>query len=357
MDPIESFFNFYLGRELGVCGELLYNGFNSLENNSPVIRKEDELTYLNEGYAFSFLINTSVAFERLEKIILLFLINQESPNKIASFLNIKMKSNFSDDDVFKNNIFEYVDDMSAFSKPETKRLMEHRNLNIVAYINQLKSKTIELNTDENHLLNILDTFYKSFRYGRFHPKDFSVGGYGPDNKLLNDLLTHWEQNDEPSTRDKEKNLYDLGKCINKLAKKYYAIIREFAYKMNVYTYELHDDSNAQTVFLNIDDSLHDIFIQKRITREELLYNLAYNQIKKIAGDEIPDKLPIEFDIIEDFLLYGDDNYFTDSVNETLNIALNDDDDDYDSYYNKEKIIEREKHIHQLLLMFSNMQRI
>lgn len=271
-----------------------------------------------------------------------------------------MKSNFSDDDVFKNNIFEYVDDMSAFSKPETKRLMDHCNLNIVAYINQLKSKTIELNTDENHLLNILDTFYKSFRYGRFHPKDFSVGGYGPDNKLLNkllnDLLTHWEQNDEPSTRDKEKNLYDLGKCINKLAKKYYAIIREFAYKMNVYTYELHDDSNAQTVFLNIDDSLHDIFIQKRITREELLYNLAYNQIKKLAGDEIPDKLPIEFDIIEDFLLYGDDNYFTDSVNETLDIALAEDDDDYEPYSNKEKIITREKLIHGLLLMFSKTKK-
>lgn len=356
MDPIEFFFNFYLGRELGVCGELLYNGFNSLENNSPVIRKEDELTYLNEGYAFSFLINTSVAFERLEKIILLFLINQESPDKIASFLNIKMKSNFSDDDVFKNNIFEYVDDTSAFSRPETNRLMDHCNLNIVAYINQLKSKTIELNTDENHLLHILDTFYKSFRYGRFHPKDLSVGGYGPDNKLLNDLLTHWEQNDEPSTRDKEKNLYDLGKCINKLAKKYYAIIREFAYKMNVYTYELHDDSNAQTVFLNIDDSLHDIFIQKRITREELLYNLAYNQIKKLAGDEIPDKLPIEFDIIEDFLLYGDDNYFTDSVNETLDIALAEDDDDYEPYSNKEKIITREKLIHGLLLMFSKTKK-
>ncbi len=356
MDPIEFFFNFYLGRELGVCGELLYNGFNSLENNSPIIRDEDYLTYANESYAFSFLIDTSVAFERLEKIILLFLINQETPDKMASFLNIKMKSNFSDDDVFKNNIFEYVDDMSAFSKPETKRLMDHCNLNIVAYINQLKSKTIELNTDENHLLNILDTFYKSFRYGRFHPKDFSVGGYGPDNKLLNDLLTHWEQNDEPSTRDKEKNLYDLGKCINKLAKKYYAIIREFAYKMNVYTYELHDDSNAQTVFLNIDDSLHDIFIQKRITREELLYNLAYNQIKKLAGDEIPDKLPIEFDIIEDFLLYGDDNYFTDSVNETLDIALAEDDDDYEPYSNKEKIITREKLIHGLLLMFSKTKK-
>lgn len=267
-----------------------------------------------------------------------------------------MKSNFSDDDVFKNNIFEYVDDMSAFSKPEFNRLMDHHNLNIVAYINQLKSKTIELNTDEKHLLNILDTFYDSFRYGRFHPKDFSVGGYGPDNKLLNDLLTHWEQNDEPSTRDKEKNLYDLGKCINKLAKKYYAIIREFAYKMNVYTYELHDDSNAQTVFLNIDDSLHDIFIQKRITREELLYNLAYNQIKKLAGDEIPDKLPIEFDIIEDFLLYGDDNYFTDSVNETLDIALAEDDDDYEPYSNKEKIITREKLIHGLLLMFSKTKK-
>lgn len=239
--------------------------------------------------------------------------------------------------------------MSAFSKTEIKRLNDHHNLNIINYINRLKSNTIKLNKDEKYLLNILDTFYDLFRYGRFHPKDFSACGYAHDTELLNDLLTHWEQNGEPVSSDKEHNLYVLGRCINKLAKKYYAIIREFAYKMNVYTYELHDGSNAQTVFLNIDDSLHDIFIQKRITREELLYNLAYNKIKKLAGDEIPDKLPIEFDIIEDFLLYGDDNHFTDSVNETLNIALNDD-DDYDSYYNKEKIIEREKNIHQLLLM-------
>lgn len=356
MDPIEFFFNFYLGRELGVCGELLYNGFNSLENNSPIIRDEDYLTYANESYAFSFLIDTSVAFERLEKIILLFLINQETPDKMASFLNIKMKSTFSDEDVITKNFFEYVNDMSAFSEIEIRRLNDHHNLNIINYINQLKSNTIKLNKDEKYLLKILDTFYDSFRYGRFHPKDFSARGYAHDTELLNDLLTHWEQNGEPVSFDKEHNLYVLGRCINKLAKKYYDIIKKFAKKMDIFTYELHDDSNAQSVFLNINDSLHDIFVQKRVTREELLYNLAYNQIKELASDEIPDKLPIEFDIIEDFLLYGDDNYFSDSVNETLDIALAEDDDDYEPYSNKEKIITREKLIHGLLLMFSKTKK-
>ncbi|MDN6731731.1 MAG: hypothetical protein L0L39_06070, partial [Atopostipes suicloacalis] len=81
MTPEEYFFNMYLGRELGVCGDLIYKGFESLENDSPIIKtgEEEKLTYLNEAPAFSFLINTSVAFERLGKIIILFLLRKNKP--------------------------------------------------------------------------------------------------------------------------------------------------------------------------------------------------------------------------------------------------------------------------------------
>ena len=82
MNEEEYFFNTYLGRELNVCGDLIYKGFEALENNQQNILDNEELNqalgidsvdFLQEAPAFIFWINNSIAFERLGKIIILFL--------------------------------------------------------------------------------------------------------------------------------------------------------------------------------------------------------------------------------------------------------------------------------------------
>ena len=83
MNKEEYFFNTYLGRELNVCGDLIYKGFEALENNQQNILNndywyqelgiKDSVDFLQEAPAFIFWINNSIAFERLGKIIVLFL--------------------------------------------------------------------------------------------------------------------------------------------------------------------------------------------------------------------------------------------------------------------------------------------
>lgn len=43
MNKEEYFFNTYLGRELNVCGDLIYKGFEALENNQQNILNNDYL--------------------------------------------------------------------------------------------------------------------------------------------------------------------------------------------------------------------------------------------------------------------------------------------------------------------------
>lgn len=64
MNKEEYFFNTYLGRELNVCGDLIYKGFEALENNQQNILNNDYLyqelgikdsvDFLQEAPAFIF---------------------------------------------------------------------------------------------------------------------------------------------------------------------------------------------------------------------------------------------------------------------------------------------------------------
>lgn len=87
MDHVEFFFNFFLGKEVAISGDLLYLGFKNMKNK--VLEKPEhnkEFQYYNSTDSFNFLLSYSIAFERLGKVIILFLINDNDPDKIKKLL-------------------------------------------------------------------------------------------------------------------------------------------------------------------------------------------------------------------------------------------------------------------------------
>ncbi|KRK58044.1 hypothetical protein FC73_GL000421 [Fructilactobacillus fructivorans] len=322
-----------MGRELGVCGDLIYKGFEAIENDDDIVLKDkestnDELIDRIESSAFIFFVNMCVSFERLGKIILLFQLNNEHPVEMLYFINEK------DDERAKS--FEF------FGEEVTNALYGHNNIKLIKLIDYYNSNSKEnsfINEKEKYFFQKLDNFYKKFRYGRFNTptnNDFNV-----DVKELNELYIYVIQNimkkskkeikkDKYSNTDlKSDVLYNLGELVQHLVNKYYDEIFKYAYALNIYTYELHGESHSVDVFLNR-TSLHDIFIKKRIVRIELIYYLLYklrfyrninkmHGVKKLTSRDVPKPLDIgEYfgdNYFSNYLKYGEDNFLEEGVME------------------------------------------
>ncbi|MBS9337338.1 hypothetical protein [Fructobacillus parabroussonetiae] len=225
MNPEQYFFNFHLGRELSLCGELLYNGFEAMENDEPLYPKNSkEVSYLDNSAAFIFLINHSVAFERMGKIISLFLLKEQYPNKINGLL----KDYYLSIDEEYDKMTEY----SSFEKEEDEVLHSHSNIKINKLINTIKQGSLELNGSEKYVLQIFDNFYSKYRYGHFNPQDINFQKEAEIvNSLLNYALKHkFMQGLPDSLSDKEKALYSIGVVIQNLTKKYFKKIDCFIKK-------------------------------------------------------------------------------------------------------------------------------
>ncbi|MGO3468392.1 MAG: hypothetical protein ACTIMJ_03535 [Weissella hellenica] len=309
MNNKEQFFNFFLGRELPVCGELIYSGFESLLNDPylSIIDDDNELVFANNATAFNFLINTSVAFERLGKIIILFYLNETYPN---IFTDDKFNKIF-DDPSSKFTIKNILEDL-----PEQQRINtlmnSHKNSNITGFIQEKAPNLLNIDSSERKLFESLDNFYKNQRYGRFHPEQTNT--FYEDSKTLNNLLKH----NSTSQNIVENSLRKLGETIKHLSQKYYKVIKERSTKMNLYTWELSGDSSSMTVFLGENDSLIDDLLLQRFSKNEILYLLLYKEIKK-TDPEIPDPLDIDIDdyFLQKFLNYNNNQYVISSVQNAL----------------------------------------
>lgn len=313
MNNKEQFFNFFLGRELPVCGELIYSGFESLLNDPylDIMDDDDNLIFANNATAFNFLINTSVAFERLGKILILFLLNEKNP------------------DIFTNDMFDNIFDgpsgdssekttITTISKKLTnsnriiKLIHSHNNSSIVDFIRELSPESLIIEKSELKLLSSFDDFYNNQRYGRFNPNQENT--FYEDSKILNDLL----KNISHSQNIVENTLRTLGETIKQLSQKYYEAISQKSIAMNLYAWELPGDSSSMTVFLGEKKSLIDDLLLQRFSKNEILYSLLYKEINKIES-EIPDPLDIEIDdyFLQKFLNYDNNQYVISSVQNAL----------------------------------------
>ncbi len=334
MNNKEQFFNFFLGRELSVCGELIYSGFESLINDPQLnIMDNDELIFANNATAFNFLINTSVAFERLGKILVLFLLNEKNPDIFTNDMFDNIFDGSSDESLKKNSIKTILEKL-----PDSDRIIDivysHKSANIINFIEEQYPNILNIKKNERHLLYSFDEFYNNQRYGRYNPEKGIT--FYEDSKTLNNLLKYFS-NDQYNVGS---NLKTLGKIIKRLAKKYYNIINDKSTEMNLYTWELPGDSSSMTVFLGEKDSLIDDLLLQRFSKNEVLYLLLYKEIKKIES-EIPDPLDIEIDdyFFQNFLNYNNNQYVISNVQNALEES-------------EVKHLEaREKKIHQLIFSY------
>lgn len=317
MNPSEFFFNFYMGRELTNCGNLLYNGFQAIENEQPVFDVEDDknIEFLDDSSAFLFFVNHSISFERMGKIIILFLINKNNPEKINDLLS-----------VYYNSINpEYSVNLKKekFSKIEYRALNAHNNLQIIDLINTLEPGYLNLSRDERYFFETLDKFYANNRYGQFHPK--TTIDYNKNAKDLNTLLNYALNKrfdaSAPNTCDrKEYSLYSIGALIQQLIHQFYTKIDELANYFNIYTTETVGYSNAETIFLNYQNSVHNIFVRNRNSRIELMYFFISPQLKIPSTDSYQ---PLDLDVdsyqMNEIYNSGESKLLDDTVSDLLDI--------------------------------------
>lgn len=318
MNEEEYFFNTYLGRELNVCGDLIYKGFEALENNQRNILDNEELNqalgidsvdFLQEAPAFIFWINNSIAFERLGKIIILFL----------------MWNNNQQNDPYEqiiDEIFSKTDSILENASDREKELLKtHNNNEIYKAINKFGYNLV-LDKEERHLLQLFTEFYNNLRYGRFHDK--KTYEFNQDVIMLKGLFDKFykihRKNIYMCHSKDETALFHIGKTINNMAKKYYESIKELSEQHCLFTYELHEDSFASRVFQNLDESVHELFIWNRIVRNEVTYLFMYDKLHKNYPDA-PEPLEadeIGLDFSDNTLLkQGYNNTLVDYVREVL----------------------------------------
>lgn len=220
--------NINLNKELHIAGTFLYDAISCLE-------KMRHFCYEDE--CFSFLYNTSVGIERLEKIVIILLEHNERDQKQ----------------------FE-------------KSLITHNHLELIKRIERINS--LNLGKEHKKFLSLLSKFYNSYRYDRYNL--LSEIGEDKDQLALISFVSESLGIEIqtnllfPTPIDKQIRSF-LQKIIGKIATQLYQIIRE----SKTFTYELRCDSKAAKIFYANEKEYN--FVDKRICQKEILVYLMNNQ--------------------------------------------------------------------------------
>lgn len=212
MKPAEYWKNFSLGEELSIAGAFAYNGLRRF----CVLRWLD---YPDE--VFEVLYNLAVGMERLLKTAIVLL--------------------------------EHADDLDQ-EKLENS-LKTHNHLKLLEKVQRRE----KINLDAAHVafLELLATFYKSYRYDRF-----SISSTDDLQKERDELLRYFAEqlnlklpNPESLAGTPNEGRYKkfLRRIVHTICRAIYDVIRSRASDLNLYTYELRDGSKAKSMFLGQTD--------------------------------------------------------------------------------------------------------
>lgn len=241
--------NFRLGTELQISGSFLYNSLNCFDRMSFFYYEEE---------CFEFLYQSSVAFERLLKIVIILSEHDENTSQQG---------------------FE-------------QSLITHNHLEL---FNRIKNKhNIKFGDVHIHFLQMLADFYKSARYDRFGLQ--SVYNHDSSKVLLIGFLEKHLNieilSDMPFPTiidDRMRNF--IGKTIGKISEVLYNLVKELARQLKLYTYEITYDSKAYKIFICKDFT----FENERTLRRELLVAFLQNKFDGGFLEFINNIKPMEFE--------------------------------------------------------------
>jgi hypothetical protein len=254
MNELEYWKNFHLGTELDISGSFIFNGLKCFH-------EMDTLYYSDE--IFEFLYNISVGLERLFKITITL-----------------------------------TEDTTNINQEEfEKSLITHNHLEL---FNRITNKN-KLNIGKIHIsfLQVLSSFYKSYRYERYN--FISSKNRKDEKNLLHNFI---EKNYNLKINDNfpfDITFIDIklkkfiGKIIGKFTNLLYQIIKDKANELNIYTYELRENTKAFKIFIQEE---YDFEKEDILLKELLVYFVNSNNkhtdfLKTIEplkfNDELNDK--------------------------------------------------------------------
>jgi hypothetical protein len=242
--------NFDLGKEIDVAGTFIYNGLHCFHEMRTLDHAEE---------IFEFLYNLSVGLERLLKVAVILLEHDQ----------IKDQEEF-ERSLITHNHLELL-----------KRVKDHVNLRLAA--------------PHNEFLDLLGTFYRTFRYDRFN-----LSRTWDPEKEKAAFRSYLERNlqitlESPSTFLPTQNTANfrkhIGKVVAKISGQLFGVVKEAASALNLYTYELRSDSKAAKIFLKGECD----FVSEDVLWKELL--IFFMNTKATSGllDYLRSIEPLEFD--------------------------------------------------------------
>lgn len=238
MTPEEWWKNFALGIELDTAGSFIYNGIKFLEELQSFQHPVD---------SFEVLYCLSVGIERLLKVSIILLEHGETTN---------------------------------IEELETS-LISH---NTIELANRVESQAeLKLSDLHREFLALLSKFYKSHRYGRYSLS--SVPNIQEEKRCFLEFINKHlklslEIHDEFAflgNTDQVRKF--IGKIVKKISSALFKIIRDEAFRLNIYTTELRGNSKAIKVFYG--ERLD--FIDERIKKKEIL---LYLMSSKACGGHV-----------------------------------------------------------------------
>lgn len=243
--------NFSLVKEVELAGVQIWKSIEDM-NRVYLSKDSDVIT----DYIFTSLYQAAQGIERLLKIVL--------------------------------ELTKYKDDDNTENAKIDKLLYSHNHNAMYDYLSKIY--TIKLNKNCKKLLNVLSLFYSEARYNRYKYSDCDI----LELKLLRGFGSEIQKD---NFNEDIKNLY--GRSLGKISQTLYKLIHKLSNELNIYTYEINYDSEANFALSSYyGENLYETLKQLEQSKKELIWYIIKRGESLQFSKCLSDIEPLDFDICD-----------------------------------------------------------